>query len=168
MTLAWLKMFVITIHLRSRTFLSSLYAPKHRFFSKFAIFCNIFWWETRTMEKTRSWSVRFRLEMTWIVCHNFHLRNRTSVNLKRVLRYWQRHQNTDFFQNLQFFAIFFVGKHATWKKHAVDLSDFIITWPALAYLDRTAGLGCTVINFLIYRLKKSEDFWCFRFFWHTI
>ena len=77
-------------------------APKHRFFSKFAIFCNIFCWETCNMEKTRSWSVRF---------------------------------------------------------HHI---------PGLAYLDRTAGLGCTVIKFYDISSKKVWRFLAFRFFWRMI
>ena len=132
MTLAWLKMFVITIQLRSRTFFNLNRTPKHWFFSKFAIFCNIFWLETRTMEKTRSCFVRFRLEMTWIDCHNFHLRNRTSVYLKRVLRYWQRHQHTDFFFKIcNFLQYFLLGNMQHGKNTQLICQISSYTWPGL-------------------------------------
>ena len=138
-------------------------APKHWFFSKFAIFCNIFWLETRTMEKTRSCFVRFRLEMTWIVCHNFHLRNRTSVNLKRVLRYWQRHQHTDFFFKIcNFLQYFLLGNMQHGKTRSWSVRFHHI--PGLAYLDRTAGLGCTVIKFYDISSKKVWRFLAFQIF----
>ena len=115
------------------------------------------------MEKIRSWSVRFRFEMTWIVCHNFHLRNRTSVNLKRVLRYWQRHQNTDFFSKFAIFCNIFCWETCNMEKTR-SWSVRFHHIPGLAYLDRTAGLGCTVINFSDISSKKVWRFLAFQIF----
>ena len=113
MTLAWLKMFFITIH---RTFFNLKRAPKHWFFSKFAISCNIFWWETCTMEATRSWSVKFCLEMTWIDCHNFNLRNRTSVKSQKSLGMLTDAPKHRFFSKFAIFSNIFCWETCNMEK----------------------------------------------------
>ena len=129
MTLAWLKMFFITIH---RTFFNLKRAPKHWFFSKFAIFCNIFWWETCTMEKTRSWSVKFRLEMTWTVCHNFNLRNRTPViSQKSPWILTEAPKHWFFFKICNFFQYFLLGNMQHGKNTQLNCQISSCTWPGL-------------------------------------
>ena len=76
-------------------------------------------WRLRLL---KPWSWSYDFGMTWNVCHNHSLKGAECFLILK------EHQNTDSSQNLQFFAIFFGGKHALWRKHVVDLSNFVLKW----------------------------------------